>query len=227
MITSLFGQFAPDLIGWFPLHIISSFIAINWMFFIYSTNIFSNRYFYSWNIIQFNTIKLLFQNINQNISQWLPLLLSLFFIILSINLIGIFPYGFTVTTHISMSFSLAIPLWLSVNIMGFYLAFNNRLSHLVPQGTPPFLIPLMIWIETISLFAQPLALGLRIAANLTAGHLLIFLLSIATWELLLLPPISLIILIVLILLFILEIGVACVQAYVFTSLTHFYLSQNI
>nr|AHH93113.1 ATP synthase F0 subunit 6 [Peniagone sp. YYH-2013] len=227
MINSLFGQFYPDIVGWLPLHIIASFIAISWLLFIFQTNIFGNRLNYSWNIIQFESIKLLFQSINLNAAHWLPILSGLFFTILSINLIGILPYGFTSTTHVSMSFSLAIPLWLSVNIMGFYFSFNSRLSHLVPQGTPPFLIPLMVWIETISLFAQPLALGLRIAANLTAGHLLIFLLSTAVWELLLIPPISIIILIILILLFILEIGVACVQAYVFTSLSHFYLSQNI
>ncbi|WP_411025272.1 F0F1 ATP synthase subunit A, partial [Salmonella sp. s55884] len=106
---------------------------------------------------------------------------------------------------------------------GFYLSFNSRLSHLVPQGTPAGLIPLMVWIETIRLFAQPIALGLRIAAKLTAGHLLIFLLSTATWVLSNSITLSFLILIVLILLFLLEIGVACVQAYVFTSLSHFYL----
>ncbi len=68
---------------------------------------------------------------------------------------------------------------MSVNILGFYLSFNSRLRHLVPQGTPRFLIPLMIIIETLRLFAQPIALGLRLAANLTAGHLLIYLMSTA------------------------------------------------
>ncbi|WP_411017540.1 F0F1 ATP synthase subunit A [Salmonella sp. s51090] len=68
---------------------------------------------------------------------------------------------------------------MAVNILGFYIAFNSRLRHLVPQGTPRYLIPLMIIIETLRLFAQPIALGLRLAANLTAGHLLIFLLSTA------------------------------------------------
>nr|YP_009558630.1 ATP synthase F0 subunit 6 [Benthodytes marianensis]AZZ06731.1 ATP synthase F0 subunit 6 [Benthodytes marianensis] len=227
MINSLFGQFSPDLIGWIPLQILSSFIAVSWLLFIFQTNNFGNRINYLWTIIRFEVIKLLFQSSNEKSASWLPLLSSLFFLIISINLIGILPYGFTSTTHISISYSLAVPLWLSVNIMGFYLSFNSRLSHLVPQGTPAGLIPLMVWIETISLFAQPIALGLRIAANLTAGHLLIFLLSTATWVLSNSITLSFLILIVLILLFLLEIGVACVQAYVFTSLSHFYLDQNI
>jgi ATP synthase subunit 6 len=116
---------------------------------------------------------------------------------------------------------------MSVKILGFYLAFKRRLRHLVPQGTPPFLIPLMVIIETLRLFAQPIALGLRLAANLTAGHLLIFLLSTAIWLLRSSPSIAIVTLIIFFLLFLLEVGVACIQAYVFTALIHFYLSQNL
>ena len=227
MIKRLFGQFSPDLLGWAPLHIIASCIAIRWGLFIFQTNIFRGRLSYTWNLILSEVLKLMFQSSKVKAAPWLPLLTGLFFIIISINIVGILPYGFTATTHVSMSYRLALPLWLRVKIMGFYLSFNSRLSHLVPQGTPAGLIPIMVWIETISLIAQPIALGLRIAANLTAGHLLIFLLSTATWLLASNFILSSLILVVLILLFLLEIGVACVQAYVFTSLTHFYLDQNI
>nr|YP_010156065.1 ATP synthase F0 subunit 6 [Actinopyga lecanora]QQY85562.1 ATP synthase subunit 6 [Actinopyga lecanora] len=227
MINSLFGQFSPDTIAWIPLQIISSLAATIWLFFLFPTNTFSGRVFYVWNKIRFESIKILFQNTKQEANSWTLILTSIFFIILSINLIGLFPYAFTISSHISFTYSLAIPVWMSVNILGFYLAFNSRLSHLVPQGTPPGLIPLMVWIETISLFAQPMALGLRLAANLTAGHLLLFLLSTATWVLSNNITLGLLTLIILILLFILEIAVACIQAYVFTALAHFYLDQNI
>nr|YP_009971626.1 ATP synthase F0 subunit 6 [Holothuria edulis]QNG57221.1 ATP synthase F0 subunit 6 [Holothuria edulis] len=227
MITSLFGQFAPDLITWIPIHLLSSFLAISWLLTIFSSNQFSGRISYLWELIRFEAIKLLFQNTKRNTAPWTSILTAIFFVILSINLIGLFPYAFTISSHASFTYSLAIPLWMSVNILGFYLAFNSRLSHLVPQGTPPALIPAMVWIETLSLFAQPIALGLRLAANLTAGHLLLFLLSTATWLLMNSPVISTLTLIILILLFILEVGVACIQAYVFTSLSHFYLDQNI
>nr|QXQ00012.1 ATP synthase F0 subunit 6 [Neocucumis proteus] len=227
MINSLFGQFSPDTIGFLPLHILSTSIAISWLLFIFPSNFFSGRITIIWNIIRLESSKLLFQNIKNNALPWIPTLTTIFFIILSINLLGLFPYAFTITSHISFTYSIAIPLWLSVNLLGFYLAFNSRLSHLVPQGTPTYLIPLMIWIETLSLIAQPIALGLRLAANLTAGHLLLFLLSTASWLLSTNPIISLTVTIILILLFILEIGVACIQAYVFTSLVSFYLDQNL
>nr|QUL58689.1 ATP synthase F0 subunit 6 [Holothuria hilla] len=227
MVNSLFGQFSPDTIAWIPIHLLSSLIAITWLLVLFPTNNFSGRIFYLWEKTRFEAIKLLFQNTKRSAAPWTPILTTIFFIILSINLIGLFPYAFTISSHASFTYSLAIPMWMSVNILGFYLAFNSRLSHLVPQGTPSPLIPIMVWIETLSLFAQPIALGLRLAANLTAGHLLLFLLSTATWLLSNSPVLSVLILVVLILLFILEIAVACIQAYVFTSLSHFYLDQNI
>nr|AFY64198.1 ATP synthase F0 subunit 6 [Loxechinus albus] len=174
-----------------------------------------------------NILEMVFQNTSPNTAPWAGLITSVFIIILSANVLGLFPYAFTATSHISLTYSLGFPIWMAVNILGFYLAFNSRLSHLVPQGTPSALIPLMVWIETLSLFAQPIALGLRLAANLTAGHLLIFLLSTAIWLLSSSLMVSIPIFIVFVLLFVLEIGVACIQAYVFTALVHFYLQQNI
>nr|QJS34727.1 ATP synthase F0 subunit 6 [Stichopus horrens] len=227
MVNSLFGQFSPDTLAFLPLQIISSILALSWLLFIFPTNFFSGRISYVWKSIRFEVIKILFQNGNKNAAPWVSTLTIVFFIIISINLMGLFPYAFSITSHASFTYSLAIPLWMSVNVLGFFLAFNSRLSHLVPQGTPPFLIPIMVLIETLSLIAQPIALGLRLAANLTAGHLLIFLLSTATWILLSSPLLGILTFSILGLLFILEIGVACIQAYVFTSLVNFYLDQNL
>lgn len=227
MINSLFGQFSPDIIGFIPLQLVSTLLAIRWFSILFPTNFFRGRITYLWKITRLESMKLLFQKNKTRSAPWTTILTTLFFLIISINLIGLFPYAFTITRHVSFTYSLAIPLWLRIKILGFYLAFNSRLRHLVPQGTPPFLIPIMVWIETLSLIAQPIALGLRLAANLTAGHLLIFLLSTATWVLASSPILSILTLTILVLLFILEVGVACIQAYVFTSLVKFYLDQNL
>nr|YP_009971634.1 ATP synthase F0 subunit 6 [Colochirus quadrangularis]QNG57229.1 ATP synthase F0 subunit 6 [Colochirus quadrangularis] len=227
MINSLFGQFSPENIIFIPINLTSTIIAISWLFFNFQSNFFSGN---STHIIN-NTInyinKIIFENSKSNTAPWISTLITIFFLIITINIMGLLPYAFTTTSHISFTYSIAVPLWLSVNILGFYLSFNHRLSHLVPQGTPWYLIPLMISIETISLIAQPIALGLRLAANLTAGHLLIYLLSIASWTLSNNIILSSLTIIILTLLFILEIAVACIQAYVFTSLINFYLDQNI
>nr|YP_009019264.1 ATP synthase F0 subunit 6 [Hemicentrotus pulcherrimus]AGG84251.1 ATP synthase F0 subunit 6 [Hemicentrotus pulcherrimus]AXY87994.1 ATP synthase subunit 6 [Hemicentrotus pulcherrimus] len=225
--ASIFGQFFPETLFFIPMNIFSMIFALSWLIFIYPVNWAPSRFQSIWLGFRENILEMIFQNTSPNTAPWAGLITGVFILILSVNVLGLFPYAFTATSHISLTYSLGFPLWMAVNILGFYLAFNSRLSHLVPQGTPSALIPLMVWIETLSLFAQPIALGLRLAANLTAGHLLIFLLSTAIWLLSSSLMISVPILIVFVLLFVLEIGVACIQAYVFTALIHFYLQQNI
>nr|YP_010925340.1 ATP synthase F0 subunit 6 [Leptychaster arcticus]WKD83336.1 ATP synthase F0 subunit 6 [Leptychaster arcticus] len=226
-LNSIFSQFSTDLLFIIPITLASIFLNLSWVFFSNSTNWLPSRIYFIFNLFFQSIINTIFQQTNPNTAPWVTSFTSVFVLIFSINVLGLLPYAFTSTSHISLTYSIGIPLWMSVNILGFYLAFNTRLSHLVPQGTPPLLIPLMIIIETISLFAQPIALGLRLAANLTAGHLLIFLLSTAIWVLSTSPSIATITLVIFFLLFLLEVGVACIQAYVFTALIHFYLSQNL
>uniref|UniRef100_UPI0030E226D3 ATP synthase F0 subunit 6 n=1 Tax=Henricia sanguinolenta TaxID=72675 RepID=UPI0030E226D3 len=226
-LNNIFSQFVPSINFFIPITLIAIIINIVWFFFINIKNWLPTRFNKISNSLIQISVNTIFQQANPNAAPWLLPLSSVFLFVLSVNIIGLLPYAFTSTSHMSITFSLGVPLWMAVNILGFYLAFNSRLGHLVPQGTPSYLIPLLIVIETVSFLAQPIALGLRLAANLTAGHLLIFLLSTAAWALLNSPAIALITSIVLILLFILEIGVACVQAFVFTALINFYLNQNL
>ena len=223
----IFGQFFPETFFFVPMNVFSMVFALSWLMFIYPTNWAPSRLHSVWSSFRFHVIEMIFQKTRPNTAPWAGLISSVFVIILSVNVLGLFPYAFTATRHISLTYRLGFPLWMAIKILGFYLAFNRRLRHLVPQGTPRALIPLMVWIETLSLFAQPIALGLRLAANLTAGHLLIFLLSTAIWLLSSSLAVSIPIFIIFVLLFVLEIGVACIQAYVFTALVHFYLQQNI
>nr|YP_187568.1 ATP synthase F0 subunit 6 [Luidia quinaria]BAD86676.1 ATPase subunit 6 [Luidia quinaria] len=226
-LNGIFSQFSPDLLFFIPITIVSILLNLVWVFFSNSTNWLPSRLAFIFKLFFQTTVDTIFQQANPNTAPWIASFTSVFILIFSINVLGLLPYAFTSTSHISLTYSIGVPLWMSVNILGFYLAFNSRLSHLVPQGTPPLLIPLMVIIETLSLFAQPIALGLRLAVNLTAGHLLIFLLSTAIWLLSSSPSIAIVTLIIFFLLFLLEVGVACIQAYVFIALIHFYLSQNL
>ncbi|YP_187581.1 ATP synthase F0 subunit 6 (mitochondrion) [Asterias amurensis] len=226
-LNSIFGQFSPDYFLLVPMTLASMFMAISWLFFSNSTNWLPTRIGFSFLTFNQAVIKTIFQQTNPNSITWVPIITSIFILLFSVNVLGLLPYAFTATSHISLTYSIGIPVWMSVNILGFYLSFNARLSHLVPQGTPSFLIPLMVIIETLSLVAQPIALGLRLAANLTAGHLLIYLMSTAIWVLMNNVTIASLTFIIFVLLFLLEIGVACIQAYVFTALIHFYLVQNL
>nr|YP_778791.1 ATP synthase F0 subunit 6 [Lobodon carcinophaga]AAQ95071.1 ATP synthase F0 subunit 6 [Lobodon carcinophaga]AAQ95072.1 ATP synthase F0 subunit 6 [Lobodon carcinophaga]CAJ56980.1 ATPase subunit 6 [Lobodon carcinophaga] len=164
---------------------------------------------------------------NHKGQTWALMLMSLILFIGSTNLLGLLPHSFTPTTQLSMNLGMAIPLWAGTVIMGFRHKMKASLAHFLPQGTPLLLIPMLVIIETISLFIQPMALAVRLTANITAGHLLIHLIGGATLVLMDISTVTAsITFIILILLTILEFAVALIQAYVFTLLVSLYLHDN-
>lgn len=146
--------------------------------------------------------------------------ISLFSIIIFNNFLGLFPYIFTSTSHLALTLALALPLWLRFIIFGWINNTIHIFAHLVPQGTPPVLIPFIVCIETIRNIIRPGTLAIRLAANIIAGHLLITLLG-NTGPILSIFIINLLIF-TQILLLILESAVAIIQSYVFAVLTTLY-----
>nr|YP_003457296.1 ATP synthase F0 subunit 6 [Coelophrys brevicaudata]BAI77058.1 ATPase subunit 6 [Coelophrys brevicaudata] len=160
--------------------------------------------------------------------KWALLFTSLMLFLISLNMLGLLPYTFTPTTQLSLNLGLAVPLWLATVIIGMRNQPTIALGHLLPEGTPAPLIPVLIIIETISLFIRPLALGVRLTANLTAGHLLIQLIASAAFVLMpLMPAVAILTSTLLLLLTLLEIAVAMIQAYVFVLLLSLYLQENV
>nr|YP_009139060.1 ATP synthase F0 subunit 6 [Polydactylus sextarius]AKE49775.1 ATP synthase F0 subunit 6 [Polydactylus sextarius] len=160
--------------------------------------------------------------------KWVPLFTALLIFLISLNMYGLLPYTFTPTTQLSMNMGLAVPLWLATVIIGMRNQPTHSLAHLLPEGTPTPLVPILITIDTISLFIRPLALGVRLTANLTAGHLLIQLIATAVFVLLqIMPVVAAMTAIILVLLTVLEVAVAAIQAYVFVLLLSLYLQENI
>nr|APA16935.1 ATP synthase F0 subunit 6 [Pezophaps solitaria] len=227
MNLSFFDQFAsPYLLG-IPLAILSMLFPTlllptpnnRWI-----TNRLSALQLWLFHLIT----KQLMIPLNKNGHKWALLLTSLMVFLLMINLLGLLPYTFTPTTQLSMNMALALPLWLATLLIGLRNQPSISLGHLLPEGTPTPLIPALIMIETTSLLIRPLALGVRLTANLTAGHLLIQLISTATTALLpIMPTVSLLTALILFLLTILEVAVAMIQAYVFVLLLSLYLQENI
>nr|ALT55479.1 ATP synthase F0 subunit 6 [Phoca largha] len=164
---------------------------------------------------------------NHKGQTWALMFISLILFIGSTNLLGLLPHSFTPTTQLSMNLGMAIPLWAGTVITGFRHKTKASLAHFLPQGTPLPLIPMLVIIETISLFIQPMALAVRLTANITAGHLLIHLIGGATLALMdISTATAFITFTILILLTILEFAVALIQAYVFTLLVSLYLHDN-
>merc|ERR1712158_296139 len=127
---------------------------------------------------------------------------------------GLAPYIFTRSSHISFTLTLALPIWTGSIVFSIKNQYNRLFAHLVPRGTPVALIPVIVIIETVRNIIRPGTLSIRLAANMVAGHLLLSLLgSIEVGG----SPLILISLITgLTMLIILEMAVACIQAYVFT-----------
>nr|AKJ76898.1 ATP synthase F0 subunit 6 [Phrynosoma sherbrookei] len=226
MILSFFDQFMiPQTLG-IPLILIA--ILVPTLILNSPGRLISNRLstLQSWMSKTFT--KQLMLPINSPGHKWASMLLALTLLLMSLNLLGLLPYTFTPTTQLSMNMALAVPMWLTTVLIGLRNQPTISLGHLLPEGTPTPLIPILIIIETISLFIRPLALGVRLTANLTAGHLLIQLISTAAF--ILMPSMTLtasMAFMILLLLTGLEIAVAMIQAYVFVLLLSLYLQENI
>nr|YP_009311494.1 ATP synthase F0 subunit 6 [Tampichthys ipni]BAV70397.1 ATPase subunit 6 [Tampichthys ipni] len=227
MMVSFFDQFAsPSFLG---VPLIAVAITLPWVLFPTPSARWMNSRLttlQTWFINRFTNQLLMPLNVGGH--KWALMLTSLMMFLITINMLGLLPYTFTPTTQLSLNMGLAVPLWLATVIIGMRNQPTIALGHLLPEGTPIALIPVLIIIETISLLIRPLALGVRLTANLTAGHLLIQLIATAVFVLLpIMPAVAILTATVLFLLTLLEVAVAMIQAYVFVLLLSLYLQENV
>nr|UDF83708.1 ATP synthase F0 subunit 6 [Allognosta vagans] len=222
-MTNLFSVFDPSSsIFNLSLNWMSTFIGllmIPSMFWLMPS-----RYNIMWNNIMLTLhkeFKTLLKDSNHNGSTFI--FISLFSLIVFNNFLGLFPYIFTSTSHLTLTLAMALPLWLSFMLYGWINHTQHMFAHLVPQGTPSVLMPFMVCIETISNMIRPGTLAVRLAANMIAGHLLMTLLGNTG------PSLSSIIVMLLIItqiaLLVLESAVAIIQSYVFAVLSTLYSSE--
>lgn len=175
--------------------------------------------------------QLLFDNLNIEGEKYFPIISVIFTFILFSNLIGLIPYSFTVTSHLIITFSLSFAVFIGINIIGFQKHKANMMSLLIPANTSFALALILVPIEFISYIAKPISLGLRLFINIMAGHTLLKVILGFSWTILLfedmLAVFHVLPLLVLVLLMGLELGVAVIQAYVFTILTCIYLNDSV
>nr|YP_009540831.1 ATP synthase F0 subunit 6 [Mongoloniscus sinensis]AYQ93282.1 ATP synthase F0 subunit 6 [Mongoloniscus sinensis] len=221
MMTNLFSVFDPTT---------SVGMSFNWLAMTLGLLIFPTTKLVGSSRIT-NMYMMLFKSLNKEISPILLLenkvtyiiFLALFFFILWNNLMGLLPFIFTPTSHLVITLSLALPLWLGYFSYGWIYNFKNMLAHLTPQGTPAFLSPFMVVIESVSSLIRPGTLAIRLMANMIAGHLLLTLVS-ETINIFSFSS-AVVIVVLQILLIILEVAVAMIQAYVLVVLSVLYVSE--
>nr|ASM82700.1 ATP synthase F0 subunit 6 [Ceratomantis saussurii] len=223
MMTNLFSVFDPSSnIMNLSINWLSTFIGL--LLIPTSMWLIPSRKTFLWNLIinkLHEEFKLLIgkKKINKGSTF---IFISIFSIILFNNFMGLFPYVFTSTSHMVMTLSFALPLWLSFMLFGWINNTKHMFTHLVPQGTPGILMPFMVCIETISNIIRPGTLAVRLAANMIAGHLLMTLLGNTGSMMMYLLPV---LIIMQILLLMLESAVTIIQSYVFAVLSTLYSSE--
>jgi F-type H+-transporting ATPase subunit a len=163
--------------------------------------------------------------------KFFPFVFSLFMFILTANLVGLIPYTFTVTSHIIITAALALSVFITVLVYGFWKNGLHFFNLFVPKGIPIYILPLIVFIEVLSFLSRPISHSVRLFANMLAGH--ITLKVFASFITLLggmgivgmagaVLPLSLVVALTA-----LELLVAFLQAYVFAILTCIYLNDAI
>ena len=158
--------------------------------------------------------------------RFFPLVFSLFMFILFLNLFGMLPYAFTVTSHIIITAALALLVIGTVIVYGFMKHGTHFLGLFVPSGVHPAMLAILVPIEVISFLSRPISLAVRLFANMLAGHIalkifagfVVSLLGAGAWAILSPLPLALTVALTA-----LEVLVAVLQAYVFATLTSIYL----
>jgi F-type H+-transporting ATPase subunit a len=165
------------------------------------------------------------ENVGEEGRRYLPFVFSLFMFVLLGNLLGMIPYGFTYTSHIVVTFGLAVIVFVAVTVIGLLRHGLHFFSLFVPAGAPWWLLPILVPIEIISYLSRPISLSVRLFANMLAGHTMMkvfagFVIALGFlggWL-----PLALIVALTGF-----EIGVAILQAYVFSLLTCIYLKDAV
>lgn len=164
--------------------------------------------------------------------NFFPFIFTLFWFVLMGNILGLIPYSFTYTSHIIVTFSLAIVGFVAANIIGIRKHGLGMFSLFLPKGVPVFLAPLMIVVELITYLARPFSLSIRLFANMMAGHLILKLF--ASFSVMLIESASGIGILASLVPLALNIGitgleflVAVLQTYVFTLLTCLYINDAV
>jgi ATP synthase subunit 6 len=177
-------------------------------------------------------LKMTYDNIPGKQGQYFfPLIFSIFFFILSLNVIGLIPYSLTLTTQMIVTFAISLFIFLGINIICVREHGLNFFTLFLPAGSEGLLAFILIPIECISYFFKPISLSLRLFANMMAGHTLLKIIAGFAWTLMgctgILFFMQYVPMLILIFLFVLELAIALIQAFVFSTLVSIYLHDAI
>jgi len=213
----------------FFLSIVILILIIFFYFICFNNSIIPNRWQSVIEITFDFVYNIVFEALHLKGGKYFAFLFCTFVFVFSCNILGMVPYTFTVTSHIVFTFCLGMTTFLGINIIGLKLHGIHFFSLFLPPGAPLILAPLLVPIELISYIFRVVALSVRLFANMMAGHTLLKILATFAWKMLTFGGVFLFIqlfpLFIIVAITGLELAIAFLQAYVWTTLTCLYLSD--
>nr|YP_009318327.1 ATP synthase F0 subunit 6 [Tegula argyrostoma]AOZ71808.1 ATP synthase subunit 6 [Tegula argyrostoma] len=229
MLVDIFSSFDDHNFVFMSLYVLmwlatlSVLVMFNMSFWVAPT-----RWSYLLNVFKSIIMSQLMRSFGMKLGGFVNVVSSLFLMLIFFNLMGLIPYVFSVTSHLAISFSLGFPLWLSLIISGAVYSPSSSAASLLPGGAPAALNPFLVLVETVSLCVRPITLSIRLVANMSAGHIVLGLigtyLSSGVFVYSTLAVITLVLIQIFYYMF--EIGVALIQAYIFSLLVTLYSDDH-
>nr|APH08732.1 ATP synthase F0 subunit 6 [Tomopleura sp. JEU-2016] len=229
MLVDIFSSFDDNN------QVFMSFYVLMWVFSLMTILLFSSSYWVMlprWNSI-INLFKdtassQVFRSYGMSMGGFMNIISGLFLFLIMMNLCGLIPYVFSATSHLAVSLSLGLPLWLSLIVSAVVFNPSSVVAGLLPMGAPAPLNPFLVIIETVSILVRPITLSVRLTANMSAGHIVLTLIgNYLTASLFVSSVFSMLLLLVIQVLYtIFEFGISLIQAYIFCLLITLYSDEH-
>nr|AXA45256.1 ATP synthase F0 subunit 6 [Cochlespira sp. MNHN IM 2013-19079] len=229
MLVDIFSSFDDNN------QVFMSLYMLMWTFSLATITLFSSSYWVAsprW-ISIISTMKdtassQIFRSYGMNMGGFMNVITSLFLFLIMMNLCGLIPYVFSPTSHLAVSLSLGLPLWLSLIVSAIFFNPSSVVAGLLPMGAPAPLNPFLVIIETVSIMVRPITLSVRLTANMSAGHIVLTLIgNYLTASLFMSSIFSMLILLSIQVFYtIFEIGISLIQGYIFCLLITLYSDEH-
>nr|YP_010976473.1 ATP synthase F0 subunit 6 [Volva habei]WNX95645.1 ATP synthase F0 subunit 6 [Volva habei] len=229
MLVDIFSSFDDNN------QVFMSMYVLMWIFSLVSVLLFSSSYWVMsprWSnvimVFKDTVSSQIFRSLGLNLGGFINVISGLFLFLIFMNLSGLIPYVFSPTSHLAVSLSLGLPLWLSLIVSAIFFNPSSVVAGLLPMGAPAPLNPFLVIIETVSILVRPITLSVRLTANMSAGHIVLTLIGNYLTASFFMSSIFSMVLLLGIQVFytIFEFGIGLIQAYIFCLLITLYSDEH-
>nr|YP_010713618.1 ATP synthase F0 subunit 6 [Naria miliaris]WDA98750.1 ATPase subunit 6 [Naria miliaris] len=229
MLVDIFSSFDDNN------QVFMSLYMLMWFFSLTTILLFSSWYWVTsprWStmimIFKDTVTSQIFRSFGLNLGGFINVVTGLFLFLIFINLSGMIPYVFSPTSHLAVSLSLGLPFWLSLIVSAVFFDPRSVVAGLLPMGAPAALNPFLVIVETVSIMVRPITLSVRLAANMSAGHIVLTLVGNYLTASIFMSSVFSTLFIILIQVFytIFEFGISLIQAYIFCLLITLYSDEH-